>query len=147
VLLGQQGQDTLDGGAGSDLLNGAAGDDLLLGGTGADLLIGGDNNDTLDGGIGADLLIGGSGDDTMTGGAGPDIFLFRPNFGHDTITDFGDGVDTLLFIGFGGINFADLSFQDVGGDLLISVPSINGDDITLTGLAGASLVPGDFIFA
>ena len=37
---------------------------------------------------GADVLIGGNGD-TLTGGNGPDTFVFRPNFGANTITGVG----------------------------------------------------------
>jgi hypothetical protein len=39
------------------------------------------------GGNGADVLVGGIGD-TLTGGNGPDTFLFRPDFGANTITNF-----------------------------------------------------------
>jgi VCBS repeat-containing protein len=60
---------TLHGGNGSNVLDGAAGHDVLIGGNGADVLVGG---------------IG----DTLTGGNGPDTFLFRPDFGINTVTDF-----------------------------------------------------------
>ena len=60
---------TLIGGNGSQVLDGAAGHDVLIGGNSPDVLVGGIGN-------------------TMTGGHGPDTFLFRPNFGANTITDF-----------------------------------------------------------
>jgi VCBS repeat-containing protein len=60
---------TLNGANGKSVLDGAAGHDVLIGGNGADVLVGG---------------IG----DTLTGGNGPDTFLFRPDFGANTITDF-----------------------------------------------------------
>jgi VCBS repeat-containing protein len=60
---------TLNGGNGKSVLDGSAGHDVLIGGNGADILVGG-------------VL------DTLTGGKGPDTFLFRPDFGANTITDF-----------------------------------------------------------
>ena len=65
-----------------------AGDDqdyAMFGGGGDDILLGGDGND---------FLVGNAGDDVMTGGAGSDSF--EPANGADTITDFEDGIDTML---------------------------------------------------
>ena len=39
MLMGGDGDDTLNGGAGDDTLNGGAGDDDLSGGTGADTFV------------------------------------------------------------------------------------------------------------
>lgn len=50
-------------------------DNIILGYNGNDTLNGGDGNDTLDGGQGNDLLNGGAGADLMTGGAGNDIYV------------------------------------------------------------------------
>ena len=60
---------TLNGGNGKQVLDGSAGHDVLIGGNSPDVLVGG-------------VM------DTMTGGSGPDTFLFRPDFGANTITDF-----------------------------------------------------------
>ncbi len=60
---------TLNGGNGKQVLDGSAGHDVLIGGNSPDVLVGG-------------VM------DTMTGGGGPDTFLFRPDFGANTITDF-----------------------------------------------------------
>ena len=105
-LLGGSGNDQLNGGNGDDLLSGGSGDDALTGGIGLDQLMGGAGDDTLSGGNGddelsgsggadnlaggngADRLEGGEGTDTLTGGVGADVFVFRPGFGNDTITDF-----------------------------------------------------------
>ena len=73
------------------------GPQTLVGGDGADTIQGGAGNDTLQGGAGNDILEGNGGSDLLTGGAGNDIFAFRPNSGHDTITDLQQG-DHLLFI-------------------------------------------------
>ncbi|MFN6130211.1 MAG: DUF4347 domain-containing protein, partial [Planctomycetota bacterium] len=49
---------------------------------------------TLVGSVNNDDLRGGNGNDTLTGGAGNDIF--RVNLGTDTITDLGNGTDSLI---------------------------------------------------
>jgi VCBS repeat-containing protein len=61
-----------------NVLDGSAGNDVLIGGTNPDVLVGG-------------------GGDRLTGGGGPDTFLFRPNFGANTITDFNIKNDTVQF--------------------------------------------------
>jgi VCBS repeat-containing protein len=68
-----------------DYLSGA--NTTLLGGNGKQVLDGSAGHDVLIGGNSPDVLVGGVGD-TMTGGTGPDTFLFRPDFGANTITDF-----------------------------------------------------------
>ncbi|MFV3130198.1 calcium-binding protein [Niveispirillum sp. KHB5.9] len=45
IILGYNGNDTLNGGTGSDTLEGGVGNDLLNGGTGADVMVGGTGND------------------------------------------------------------------------------------------------------
>ena len=94
-VFGGEGDDRLEGGNDPDDLYGEEGDDSLLGGTGHDRLFGGEGDDRLDGGSGQDLLLGGEGDDRLTGGAGADTFVFTPDHGTDTITDFTDGEDTI----------------------------------------------------
>jgi Ca2+-binding RTX toxin-like protein len=67
------------------VLNGA------VNGTGnklANHITGSDNANALDGGIGQDVLEGGGGDDVLMGGRDSDVFVFKPHFGHDIITDF-----------------------------------------------------------
>ncbi|MDN3524811.1 Ig-like domain-containing protein [Halomonas sabkhae] len=69
---------------------------------GGDTLNGQAGNDTLIATSGDDTLNGGAGDDQMLGGTGADIFAWTLNDGgtaaapaDDTVTDFGDGDDTL----------------------------------------------------
>jgi Ca2+-binding RTX toxin-like protein len=72
----------------------------LDGGSGDDTLIGGRGNDTLIGGAGADRLVGGGGSDRLTGGTGAaqDIFVFyQLQTGVDTVTDFQQGIDKIIF--------------------------------------------------
>jgi|GEM_PF-3053973 len=76
----------------------------INGDDGANTLVGGAGNDRIDGKGGADVIIGGPGNDILTGGAGADVFKFLANDGafspslknFDTITDFSAG-DKLAF--------------------------------------------------
>jgi len=87
---------------------GSSGDDTFSGFGLADTLSGGDGDDVLSGGLGADALTGGNGADTLSGGDGIDSFRYtalaqsllqNPDssqlIGHDQITDFQIGVDTI----------------------------------------------------
>ncbi len=111
--------DYLEGGAGNDTLEGLDGSDTLEGGVGDDVLLGGAQNDD---------LYGGNGDDLLTGGTGNDSFEFTmdfdydtyvsSSFGHDVITDFGEG-DKLEFWtnGYGGV----LSITYTDTDTLLTI--------------------------
>ncbi|MFC3631313.1 M10 family metallopeptidase C-terminal domain-containing protein [Paracoccus angustae] len=108
ILLGDQGNNTLDGGAGGNTIFGLGGEDLIIGGRdslasrdinntiavadledqtesddGADALYGGNGDDTIFGGAGDDTLDGGNGDDLMMGQDGVDVF--RGGAGSDTV--------------------------------------------------------------
>ncbi|MEI9900643.1 MAG: calcium-binding protein [Hyphomicrobium sp.] len=116
LLWGGSGDDLLEGGAGADTLDGAEGEDTASyagskdgvvvnlatgigsGGdawgdtlTGIENLIGSARDDTLIGDAGANRLDGGAGQDWVTGGEGDDTFVFSGAWGHDDITDFGEG--------------------------------------------------------
>lgn len=95
LLQGGGGDDTLIGNDGDDRLAAGSGQDVLEGNAGSDNLDGGAGEDRLDGGIGTDTLNGGEDDDALFGGAGADTFVFRGNFGEDTIADFEDGTDEI----------------------------------------------------
>ena len=72
IAHGQQGNDTLVGGALNDELHGDQGSDSLFGNDGNDELYGGNSHDTLAGGFGDDHAEGGNGKDTLYGEAGFD---------------------------------------------------------------------------
>ncbi|PRY26581.1 cyclophilin family peptidyl-prolyl cis-trans isomerase [Aliiruegeria haliotis] len=95
VLSGGKGGDTLRGGAGNDKLNGNKGKDALKGDAGRDILKGHAGNDKLFGNVGKDVLDGGKGNDALTGGRGGDAFVFRKGYGVDRIKDFVNDVDTI----------------------------------------------------
>ncbi|ANE57980.1 hypothetical protein AYM39_22110 (plasmid) [Methylomonas sp. DH-1] len=144
TLSGGNGNDLLLGGQGADVLNGDVGNDRLEGGDGNDTLNGGDYEDTLLGGVGDDVLSGGNGYDSLTGGLGndtlyggnhADTYYFNRGDGADTIIESGDPADSYLYGGnndklvFGaGITAADLSFTQVGNDLVMDLGA--GDRLT-----------------
>ncbi|WP_300656467.1 calcium-binding protein, partial [Pseudomonas sp.] len=68
----------------------------LVGDGGENYIFGYGGNDTLVGNGGDDILLGGLGDDSLSGGAGADIFRWQAGeSGHDVVTDFELGVDSL----------------------------------------------------
>jgi len=97
-VYGNDGANTLTGGAAADGLYGGAGDDVLYGNGGDDYLLGEAGNDSIFGGDGIDIIAGGAGDDILSGGAGADEFHFDHAEGaqYDTITDFETGVDKIF---------------------------------------------------
>jgi VCBS repeat-containing protein len=118
---------TLDGGNGKQVLDGSAGHDVLIGGNSPDVLVGG-------------VM------DTLTGGGGPDIFLFRPDFGANTITDFDFRNDAIQLDKSIFSSVADLlshTTDTVNGAV---INDTHGDTITLTNVTLAQLQahPNDF---
>ncbi|MEH2336213.1 beta strand repeat-containing protein [Nostoc sp.] len=96
-IVGNSGNDTLDGGYGygNDTIDGGAGNDRLIvrdSSRSDNLLSGGDGNDTLTASqaYGKNTLIGGNGNDYLTGG-----------FGNDSLYG-GTGTDTFAFNGYSG---------------------------------------------
>ena len=74
TLIGDAGNNLLDGGAGRDNLSVTSGNNILLGGTDSDTLTGGTGNDQLFGGAGTDLLDGKAGTNVIyTGGGGDGV--------------------------------------------------------------------------
>ncbi len=144
VFIGGAGNDTLDGDWGDDSLDGGAGNDRLSGSYGDDSLNGGDGNDTLDGSLGDDVLDGGDGSDSLSGGTdslfgsgGNNTFVFTgTSFGNDTITDFDETGDVIVFNGVTGL----ASFEDV-----LAKASDDGSDTTITLDAVNSVVLKDVL--
>ena len=94
-MYGQDGNDSIEGGAGNDRLYGQAGDDSLSGGDGNDILVGGEGDDTLTGGLGNDRSYGGDGND---------VYIANPFEGSDR------------FDGGAGDGWTDVVKLDANGD-------------------------------
>ena len=77
-------------------LRGDNGNDTLFGGAGDDILYGDTGNDTLHGGDGNDILTGGEGNDYLLGGTGDDVYVFASGFGKDIVED-SIGVNEIVF--------------------------------------------------
>ncbi|MEL6207533.1 MAG: calcium-binding protein, partial [Pseudomonadota bacterium] len=147
-LVGDGGNDLLEGGKNPDTLDGGEGKDTLLGGVGGDLLDGGAKNDRLHGEDGADLLIGGwgsdrldggAGDDTLEGGAAADVFVFDVDLGSnsDRILDFEDDVDRLLL----SASYDSAALVNGGADLELSWAG--GHRLTLIGMTSEADLADD----
>lgn len=131
--------------AADDVVYGWDGEDILMGNAGDDRLYGNDGADTLNGGDGIDRLKGGTGDDILTGGADRDAFFFEVNAGADTITDFENGTDIIIFQGSpAGVNgFADLTIAQSGDDVTVTYGT---NVLTLSDTMLADIDAGDFGF-
>lgn len=103
----------------------------------------GDSGDNIFlGGVGADVIYGGQGNDTLSGNAGADIFVFMENSGNDSILDFENGTDHILF-GDELYDFSQLKIIQDGADTVIY--STNGT-LRLTNIDSALIDTSDFIF-
>jgi Ca2+-binding RTX toxin-like protein len=157
-LIGSDFGDVLKGNSAANLLVGGLGNDVLAAGGNADRLKGGEGADTLQGQGGNDTLEGETGDDMLSGGTGSrDLFVFHEygfdpatrSWGHDTISDFEDGIDALDFRNTGAygspIAFADLTITQEGAHTLIVGPN-DGESILLLNRPVDTVTIGDFIF-
>ena len=84
--------------------------------------------DFVRGGGGADRLSGGRNDDVLRGGAGSDRFVFREEFGSDTIRDFdadpGGGQDFIVLrpLGISAATFdTKVTITDLGPRTLVEI--------------------------
>jgi Ca2+-binding RTX toxin-like protein len=104
-------------------------------------------NKSLVGGTGDDVLIGALGD-KLTGGAGADTFVFNPNLGKETVTDFKVSQDVLAFDHtlFTNPTASQVLSQahDTSAGAVIAVDA--HDTVTLTGVTVAQLQSHNFHF-
>jgi Ca2+-binding RTX toxin-like protein len=150
TVLGLGGNDTISSDNGNNTLDGGAGDDIITDrGAGSNTLRGGAGNDTItysywsnntiEGGAGNDLIkadysqygsapyantfIGGTGNDLIQSGGSADTYLFNRGDGQDTINDYGNGTapgtDKLVF--GAGIAKSDVVLSRSGEHLVIKV--------------------------
>ena len=89
-------------------------------------------------------MTGGAGNDRLTGGSGEDVFEFETfaSAGTDTVTDFTDGVDVILF---DGGSFGDLTITASGTSVLIT--STSGGNMVLQNTSVGDIAVDDFIFS
>ena len=81
----------------SGTINGSGVSDTILGDNSGQKLVGLGGADTIIGGGGNDVIYGGEGSDILTGGLGDDQFYYGASTDSgDTITDFGNGNDSIL---------------------------------------------------
>ena len=157
IIVGDAGNNTLNGGAGGDTIFGLDGDDVITGGRdtlasrdinntipiadlpdqtetddGNDALYGGAGNDTIMGGAGDDLLDGGDGNDILMGQAGADIF--RGGGGIDTV-DYSHESPFQLLVNL-ETNVA--SGGTATGDTFYSIENLIGSDDRIDRFIGTS---------
>ncbi|MBE9098777.1 hypothetical protein [Vacuolonema iberomarrocanum] len=140
LMRGNLGDDVLNGGAGNDRQFGGAGRDRLNGQGGNDVLRGGADRDVLRGGAGNDRLIGEAGNDLIATGTGSDRIVIRSGQGFDRVTDFADGQDLIVL---GGIQFGQLTLQQQGSDVRVSLG--NESLLLLQNLNVGQLSQADFV--
>ncbi|MGO6840471.1 calcium-binding protein, partial [Rhizobium ruizarguesonis] len=129
---------------------GANVENLTYNGTGAFAGTGNNLDNVIIGGNVANTLTGGAGDDILTGGAAADFFIYLPNWGHDTITNFaatGTAHDTIRIDHSIFADWASLlaASSQSGSDTIVTADSDN--TITLKNVAVSSLDSFDFLFA
>ncbi len=115
-ILGGTGDDCLRGDAGDDTIQGGDGDDAISGNKGADSLLGEADNDDLTGGPGDDILDGGTQQDTLHGGRGADTLT-----GGDTSADNIDGGPE-----------TDVLFENTDANFTLTDTGLTNDDVPVT---------------
>ena len=145
---------TVDLGAGSADGDGSVGHDTFTGvnsvfGSNFNDIISGDaNSNVLYGSGGNDRLDGRSGDDLLFGGTGSGTFAYQTGGGADTIGDFnagqGDLIDLTGVVGVHDLANVQAISTQIGADTVIDFGG--GNKLTLSNVALADLVAGDFVF-
>jgi uncharacterized repeat protein (TIGR01451 family) len=141
---------TLRGDNDKDTIIGTPFADKIEGGNGTDVLSGFDGNDTIVGGNGKDTITGGQGDDLLTGGLGVDTFIFGPLSGSDILTDYtNQEIIDLSKLSLsssvldsnrdGMISAIDNLADQIGGNLVLNLTSVNGGVIQLTGVTSLKM--------
>ena len=119
-------------------------EDLQFKGVGNFKGTGNNLDNAITGGAGSDLLDGSAGNDTLTGGAGKDVFQFGDHGGHDTITDFTHGQDTINLAHVSGMHsFDQLKLTDVDGGVRVD---FGDSSVLVSGQKAASMSAADFSF-
>ena len=155
VILGRDGNDTIEGRGESDFLAGGGDNDRIRGEGGDDIIGDGDGNDRVFGGDGNDIIVmQGGGLDRYTGGDGFDTFVLSPVAPNDgqadtlKIIDFDAEEDTIELFGAGIASVTELNNRvqielDGDGDI-IDIKGVNDiDDITFVDLFDSDVIDDD----
>jgi Ca2+-binding RTX toxin-like protein len=131
TINGQDGADSISGGAGNELLFGGAGNDAIAGFGGNDIIVGGAGNDLLHGDGGNDAFVRSAGDDSdpgIDGGPGTDTFVYNGSA-------LADAVDVQAGATAGHVNVSDtISFPaDVVAVEKLDVNTLDGADVITAG--------------
>jgi Ca2+-binding RTX toxin-like protein len=173
ALLGGAGADVQNGGAGFDTVsyrfsNAAVTIDLpgqtatggdaesdsfssiekIIGSNFDDTLLGNGQANSFNGGAGDDTLRGGGGNDFLAGGANSDTFVYRNNYGLDTVADYQAGVDRFDLTGVSGLaGYADVQalMSQSGANVVIDFGGGNKLKILNTTIATLDANQGDFL--
>jgi len=140
-ILGGTGNDSVKGGSGNDDLQGQTGRDRIFGNDGADTIRGGLDSDTIDAGSGNDLIFDGAGNDVLKGGPGEDEFSFSfvRGGGHDRVTDFRQGEDTIII---------EAAFYESFEEMIAENHAVqSGDDVVITYGTGSTITIEDMRLA
>jgi Ca2+-binding RTX toxin-like protein len=131
LVVGNSGNDTLNGGSGIAVLEGGrtAGQDVLQASGNQAALIGGAGSATLTGGTYKDFFAAGSVGDIITAGATSNVVSVNKGDGAVTLTPT-SGSTNVLSLG-GGIDTESLILNKSGNNLVLN-DGVNGDSITLT---------------
>jgi Ca2+-binding RTX toxin-like protein len=113
-----------------------------------DQLLGNGQDNSLNGGAGNDVLRGGGGKDFLAGGAGNDTFVYKNNYGFDTVGDYVAGSDRFDLTAVSGLaTYADVRALMVqsGSNVIIDFGGGNKLKINNTTLATLDANQGDFL--
>ncbi|MFM5950768.1 MAG: beta strand repeat-containing protein, partial [Novosphingobium sp.] len=132
-IIGNPGNNVLNGTNGDDTITGDAGNDIISGNGGNDTIDAGDDNDLVDGGEGDDYILGGAGNDNLSGGSGIDWLDGgdgddRINYADDETAIGGAGFDRLSMNlqGWTGPTSFDLTQVFAGSTLTLGTQIITG---------------------
>lgn len=143
-VYGSEFSDRLIGDAGDNYINGLGGSDTIWSGAGNDYIDGRSGWDALNGQAGNDTLAGGRGNDTLSGGSDADSFIFMAGDNNDVVTDFEDDLDVIDFdlVGLGYSDVADLyanaTITELDGNTTFNF-GVNGS-LTINGISAANLI-------
>lgn len=112
LIIGDELDNILEGGAGHDEIDGGAGNDTITGGAGNGILNGGDGDDIIDGQEGTERLFGGNGNDILLAGGSVPVSLVAPGAGDFDRLNGGAGNDTFGFYGVGNFEIADFTIGE-----------------------------------